>query len=101
MVRINPKPLRYPEEITSQLQVVGGRAAEILADENGQRLRRLYYRLFNKTPVFRTSATEPLVRELEFQAAMNAEIYRALLAQQPEFHNPSGRPRGSKTKYRR
>ena len=41
------------------------------------------------------------MRELELQAAMGAEIYRALLDQQPEFHNPSGRPKGSKDKVRR
>jgi len=93
-------PLRYPEEITSQ-PAVGGRAAEILAEENGRRLRKLYRRLFNRAPAFEPSATEPLMRELELQAAMGAEIYRALLAQQPEFHNPKGRPIGSKTKNRR
>jgi hypothetical protein len=38
MPKNKPLPLRYPEEITSELPKVGGRAAEILADENGQRL---------------------------------------------------------------
>ena len=101
-------PLRYPENLTS----------EILAEENGRRLRKLYRRLLNRTPVFDgavqpagahehklrrffSSATEPLMRELELQAAMSPEIHRAQLAQEPEFHNPSGRPRGSKTKNRR
>jgi hypothetical protein len=101
MAGIKPKPLRYPEEISSQLPVVGGRAAEILAEENGRRLRMLYRRLFNRAPAFESSATEPLVRELELQAAMQPEIYRALLAQQPEFHNKPGRPVGSESKNRK
>jgi hypothetical protein len=111
MAKSNPSsaqqraPLRYPENLTS----------EILAEENGRRLRKLYRRLLNRTPVFDgavqpagahehklkhffSSATEPLMRELELQAAMNPEIHRAQLAQQPEFHNKPGRPTGSKTK---
>jgi hypothetical protein len=82
-------PLQYPDNAP-------GTAREI-----GQRKRKLYRRLFNKTPVFETSATDPLARELERQAAMDPEIYRALLAQQSEFHNKPGRPTGSKTKNRR
>jgi hypothetical protein len=82
-------PLRYPDNAS-------GTAREI-----GRRKRKLYYRLLNRAPVFETSAADPLARELERQAAMDPEIYRALLAQQPEFHNKPGRPEGSKTKNRR
>jgi hypothetical protein len=103
MARIK-KTLRYPANLTS----------ETLAEANGRYLRKLYRRLFNRMPVtaivtniagapllkvFETSATEPFVRELEFQAAMRTEIEPALLAQ--ALHNPSGRPIGSKTKNRR
>ena len=103
MARIK-KTLRYPANLTS----------ETLAEANGRYLRKLYRRLFNRMPVtaivtniagapllkvFETSATEPLVRELEFQAAMRAEIDPALLVQ--ALHNPPGRPAGSKTKNRR
>jgi hypothetical protein len=84
-------PLRYRDPATF----------EGLADENGQRLRRLYRRLFNTEPVFESSATDPLVREQDLQDAMSAEIFRELLFQQPEFHNPSGRPKGSKDRVRR
>jgi len=84
-------PLRFPIPHTSGT----------LAGEQGLRLRRMYRRLFDKEPAFKSSATEPWVRELERQAAMREEICRALLAQQPEFHNPIGRPKGSKTKNRR
>ena len=84
-------PLRYRDPTTF----------EGLADENGLRLRQRYRRLFDKDPAFESSATDPLVREQDLQDAMGAEIFRALLAQQPEFHNPHGRPIGSKTKNRR
>jgi hypothetical protein len=84
-------PLRYPEPLT----------AEILAEENRRHSESLYYRLFNKAPVLNLSATEPWVRDLEFQAAVEPEIYRKLLAQESEFHNLPGRPKGSKTKNRR
>jgi hypothetical protein len=84
-------PLRYPTPL----------ASETLAEENGRRLRQLYRRLFGKEPAFESSATEPLVRELEFQEAMKAEIQRRQLAQEPEFHNEPGRPKGSKNRTRR
>ena len=83
-------PLRYRDPTTF----------EGLQDENGLRLRRLYRRLFGKEPTFESSTTDPLVHEQDMQDAMSVEIFRALLAQQPEFHNPHGRPMGSKTKNR-
>jgi len=81
-------PLRYRDPTTF----------EGLADENGQRLRRLYRRLFGKEPDFESSTTDPLVREQDLQDAMSVEICRALLAEQPEFHNEPGRPKGSRDK---
>jgi hypothetical protein len=87
-------PLRYSEDPKDLTFVRVERV-------NGQRLRKLYFRLFGRRPLFKTPTTEPLAREQEFQAAIAPEIYRALLALQPEFHNPSGRPAGSKTKNRR
>jgi hypothetical protein len=57
--------------------------------------------LFGKGPAFKSSATEPFVRELERQEAMKAAILPKLLEEQPEFHNEPGRPKGSKTKNRR
>jgi len=84
-------PLRYRNSTTF----------EGLQDENGQRLRRLYRRLFDKEPAFESSATDPLVREQDLQDAMSAEIFRDLLAQQPEFHNEPGRPKGSRDRTRR
>jgi hypothetical protein len=87
--------LRYPEKFTSKE----------LAEDHGRRFKKMYYRLLGREPVFEASATESFVRELELQAAMGfgspTEIQRALLAQQPEFHNKPGRPTGSKTKNRR
>jgi len=77
------------------------RTFEELVSGNGQRLRRLYRRLFDKEPVFESSATEPLVREIELQEKMRVAIQHEQLKQEPEFHNKPGRPKGSKTKNRR
>jgi hypothetical protein len=85
-------PLQYPKN-----------TSEVVADENYRRLRRLYRRKFGKKPKFKSSSTDPLVRKVEFQAAMGMghELTRKLLAQEPEFHNEAGRPKGSKDKARR
>jgi hypothetical protein len=84
-------PLRYSTPPISDARI----------DDIGLRLRRMYRRLFHKEPALKSSATEWFVRELEYQEIMKAEICRALLAEQLEFHNEPGRPAGSKTKKRR
>jgi hypothetical protein len=101
MSRRRYAPLRYPDDF------IFGQ----LTTDQGARLRKLYRRLFGQEPpkTVRGNPNNPLrslagpanaavMREFELQEFMYARIGRKLVQQEPEFHNPGGRPKGVKDK---